>query len=266
MNNIVFLSLMTLMDLLRAHTALQKKDEGKFVDILENYEVCNSEVCLKRASHIQKFLNTSVNPCEDFYSYACGGRGDKPDLSSESVEETAEDVRDVLETILENMEVGKGHQNITDKLRVLYKACEAVQEEDNLDGLSEVMTDSGFKDWPIIAGSTGYKNFSNYSEALLWTGPNAFFDLNLARSSADLTTIILQIEQTRFPILARDILVAEDVSDENEADCNDSDEDGCNTYYDDAESGPRVQAVIDAYKSLIQSAVLIMRPKIKNRS
>ncbi|XP_046459785.1 membrane metallo-endopeptidase-like 1 [Daphnia pulex] len=38
-----------------------------------NGDVCNTSGCVLAAAEILKNINKTVNPCEDFYSFACGG-------------------------------------------------------------------------------------------------------------------------------------------------------------------------------------------------
>ena len=39
----------------------------------ENQEICNTPGCVKAAYSLIKNMDLSVDPCEDFYQYACGG-------------------------------------------------------------------------------------------------------------------------------------------------------------------------------------------------
>ena len=35
--------------------------------------VCTSSSCIKLASNVLQYMDTSVDPCQDFYNYSCGG-------------------------------------------------------------------------------------------------------------------------------------------------------------------------------------------------
>ncbi|KAK8760748.1 hypothetical protein V5799_027985 [Amblyomma americanum] len=63
----------------------------------ENFYVCESTECQARAKLINESLNTSVDPCEDFYSYACA--------------------------IFENMTIATADQSPAEKAGVFFKAC-----------------------------------------------------------------------------------------------------------------------------------------------
>lgn len=89
--------------------------------------VCLSTGCVHAASDILSRLDESINPCEDFYSFACGGfikTRSIPDDSSaySSFVEVHEKLRKQLRTILEE------HENRDDipaiqVVKNYYKAC-----------------------------------------------------------------------------------------------------------------------------------------------
>ena len=39
----------------------------------DELSTCQTEACLKASDDTLALMNTSVNPCEDFYQYSCGG-------------------------------------------------------------------------------------------------------------------------------------------------------------------------------------------------
>ncbi|KAH7935415.1 hypothetical protein HPB52_007437 [Rhipicephalus sanguineus] len=77
---------------------------------------------------INESLNTSVDPCEDFYSYACGGwmenhpiPAEKSALDSFSI--LNDELRDTLRDLLENITLVDENQTIVDKLGLFYNSC-----------------------------------------------------------------------------------------------------------------------------------------------
>ncbi|OAF67960.1 hypothetical protein A3Q56_04313 [Intoshia linei] len=42
----------------------------------ENVDVCLSKECIKLDKQIKSYMNESLNPCIDFYQFACGNYND----------------------------------------------------------------------------------------------------------------------------------------------------------------------------------------------
>ncbi|VDO57666.1 unnamed protein product, partial [Haemonchus placei] len=88
--------------------------------------VCTTIGCVRAANNIINALNTSVNPCEDFYEFACGSwNEDHPipdDMSTfGTFSFVREQVRQQLRVLLEQ-EVTSQSVSIN-MARIAYKTC-----------------------------------------------------------------------------------------------------------------------------------------------
>lgn len=94
---------------------------------------CSSETCLEVASKLQKSMNETVNPCEDFFQYSCGSWiKNNPIPSSEGKITTAEVLKkqvneQILFLLLEDASGPK--ENAVSKARVYFKSC--MKEDDS---------------------------------------------------------------------------------------------------------------------------------------
>ena len=72
-------------------TLLKNKDHGSILATIHKSTagVCKSKECLEIARNIKEAMNVSVSPCDDFYTYACGGWKSKNPIPSSENEITA---------------------------------------------------------------------------------------------------------------------------------------------------------------------------------
>ncbi|XP_013771859.1 membrane metallo-endopeptidase-like 1 [Limulus polyphemus] len=104
---------------------LNKKQEGK--DFLTSEHVCTTPGCVITAATVLRNIDDSVNPCEDFYHFACGGwikeqviPEDKSDLSAFSL--LRDDLKKKLRALVEQPITGKEPEFIF-KVKNMYNTC-----------------------------------------------------------------------------------------------------------------------------------------------
>ena len=90
-------------------------------------DVCNTSDCLQVAGYVASNLNTSVDPCDDFYTYSCGGWMSrnfiKPGSDYLDVHRLVYDARrEELEAIL-NRKISEDAPQYEKKLKTMYQSC-----------------------------------------------------------------------------------------------------------------------------------------------
>nr|XP_054920679.1 neprilysin-1-like [Dermacentor andersoni] len=95
---------------------------------LETWKICDSPECIQRAKLINESLNTTIDPCNDFYSFVCNRWEKKhqdPCLngSYDAFQEIDNDIPEKLSYILGNRTLVECNQTIIDKMAITYNAC-----------------------------------------------------------------------------------------------------------------------------------------------
>lgn len=141
-------------------------------------KICNTRACKEAGDRLFASLNSSVDPCNNFYEYACGGwvaahsnpiPGDKPSVTpfelvkdklAEKLKKIFEDAQN-LETLTETP--------ASVKLAVdLYAECtdEDARNKLGIDPLKDIFSQVfGSSKWPILEVESPLTNYDNVSNS-----------------------------------------------------------------------------------------------------
>lgn len=137
--------------------------------------VCKTSDCIKSAARILENMDTTAEPCDDFYQYACGGwlkRNVIPETSSRY--SNFDILRDELEVVLKDVLDTPSTDDITavQKAKTLYRSCINETTIDSRGGTPLLSLLPDVSEWPVA--TTDWE--SSYGTA--WTAETAIAQLN----------------------------------------------------------------------------------------
>ncbi|XP_018346007.1 PREDICTED: membrane metallo-endopeptidase-like 1 [Trachymyrmex septentrionalis] len=172
----------------------------------EKRAVCESEECKKMADFILGGMNRSVNPCDDFYEYACGKWPEKNaipeglyqwDIWIKLQLKTYQQVYEIVQS-----KITKNDLPAVKLAKKWYKACmdtDAIEKE-GIDPL--VSTLSYLGGWPMTMEPDKWDE-RKYSwekvddQYMRLTARNAFYDVHIKKDSEDLKRV--EIDTPHLP-------------------------------------------------------------------
>ena len=133
-------------------------------------DVCLTPGCVLAASKVLESMDETVDPCDDFYQFACGNFVKKTNIPDDKSSVTTFSViNDELQEQLRTMIEEPIHPNepapfvLTKKL---YKACmnKTLIEEDGLKSITEILT--SFGGWPVLEGDKWNQGAFDWRQAI----------------------------------------------------------------------------------------------------
>uniref|UniRef100_A0A8C7I8A2 Endothelin-converting enzyme 1 n=1 Tax=Oncorhynchus kisutch TaxID=8019 RepID=A0A8C7I8A2_ONCKI len=170
--------------------------------------VCRTEPCIIVASAVIGALDRSVDPCHDFYSFACGGwvrNNPLPEGKSRwgPFSNLWERNMAIMKHLLENTTM-KGLSKAEENAQMYYKACmnETKIEELGAQPLLELINQTG--GWAL----TGSWDKNNFQEVLRTVSANyhcsPFFTVFVSTDSKCSNHNIIQVDQSGLGLPSRD--------------------------------------------------------------
>uniref|UniRef100_A0A4W5L618 Endothelin-converting enzyme 1 n=1 Tax=Hucho hucho TaxID=62062 RepID=A0A4W5L618_9TELE len=170
--------------------------------------MCLTEPCITVASAVMGALDHSVDPCHDFYNFACGGwvrNNPLPEGKSRwgPFSNLWERNMAVMKHLLENTTM-KGLSKAEEKAQMYYKACmnETKIEELGAQPLQELINQTG--GWAL----TGSWDKNNFQEVLRTVSANyrcsPFFTVFVSTDSKSSNSNIIQVDQSGLGLPSRD--------------------------------------------------------------
>ena len=175
----------------------------------QQVEETEDDVRASFASSVESTLNPEVDPCEDFYQYACGGwlentemPGDRSRMTR-AFSEIDDRNKDLLKTILDDAASGVSDDPAWKKVGTFYSAC---LDEDAIDarGLEPVK--------PMlekVAAVDSLEAVSSLSGELAMVGVGTFFSWGIWGDLKDPDTNILYLGQGGMSLPERDYYLDE---------------------------------------------------------
>ncbi|XP_006016519.1 neprilysin isoform X1 [Alligator sinensis] len=175
--------------------------------------VCKTSDCIKSAARIIENMDTTAEPCKDFYQYACGGWLKRKVIPETSSRYSNFDIlRDELEVVLKDVLDKPDNNNIAavQKAKTLYRSCINETAIDSRGGKPLIDILPTVFDWPVATSDWDAVYGGN------WTVETAIAQLNakygkkvlinffVGTDDKNSTTHIIHIDQPGLGLPSRD--------------------------------------------------------------
>ncbi|XP_074154146.1 neprilysin [Sminthopsis crassicaudata] len=175
--------------------------------------ICKSADCIKSAARLIKNMDDTINPCTDFYKYACGGwlkRNVIPETSSRY--SNFDILRDELEVVLKDVLQEQKLEDIVaiQKAKMLYRSClnETVINSRGGQPLLDLLPQ--IHDWPVAMDNweatygSSWRAEKSIAELNSKFGKKVLINFFIGTDDKNSTSHIIHIDQPRLGLPSRD--------------------------------------------------------------
>lgn len=172
--------------------------------ILKHPEICTTSVCLASAMEVLGNIDQKIDPCVDFYEFACGNflKNAPFDASDQSVRSAHDKMRDEIDarirTMLEQPIEAEASRRPFDLAKMFYRACanESAVDSDAIKEIKQIFRKIG--GWPILDGDAWDEGAFEWKKAVhvlrqLGVDFTFFMALTVEKDKTDPTKHMLQL-------------------------------------------------------------------------
>ncbi|XP_042146819.1 neprilysin-4-like [Ixodes scapularis] len=192
---------------------LAELSAAKSVLDLPPKNMCETEACKERAKIMLDSMNQTVDPCTNFYEYACGNWKKTHKIPDHW---TKFGYRHILHTklqmglknILLNATLKEEEpQNATNKAILAYRVClcETLNETAKFNDLLQLLKEDGFTKWPLL--NKGESPYENYTQLLNQSTFLPFVSFYVSQDYKNPHSNAIYLDQITFDWVGRNELI-----------------------------------------------------------
>ncbi|XP_062988136.1 neprilysin [Elgaria multicarinata webbii] len=175
--------------------------------------VCKTSECIQSASRIIENMDRTIEPCKNFYQYACGGWLKKNIIPETSSRYSNFDIlRDELEVVLKDVLEKENSADIeaVKKAKMLYRSCINESAIDSKGGQPLISIMPTFSDWPVASDNWDTAYGANWAaeksiaELNSQYGKRVIINVFVGTDDKNSTQHIIHIDQPSLGLPSRD--------------------------------------------------------------
>ncbi|KAF2884559.1 hypothetical protein ILUMI_21598 [Ignelater luminosus] len=128
-------------------------------------EECKTDLCTNESIIILRNINPEINPCDDFFQFACGRKYLTDEINNNPVTDNDKLIEQTRRDILKlyNEPIKREDHHVVNAMKMLFKTC-VESGEDSVARVKEVFDTIG-GGWPLIEGSNWEETRFDWIEA-----------------------------------------------------------------------------------------------------